>query len=77
MKSKQIIVGAIVAIVMALSIVVVAQVSRLYRNGSVWNVAYIRVKPGMNAAYITYLATNWKKNQDAAKKEGLLSLTKS
>lgn len=72
MKSKQIIVGAIVAILMALSIVVVAQVSRPYRNGSVWNVAFIRMKPGMETAYLTYIATDWKKNQEAAKKEGLI-----
>lgn len=72
MKTKQVIVGSIVAILMALSIVVVAQVSRPYRNGSVWNVAFIRMKPGMETAYLTYIATDWKKNQEAAKKEGLI-----
>src|ERR1700752_3664575 len=72
MKRKQIVVGAIVAILMALSVVVIAQVSRPYRNGSVWNVAFIRMKPGMDTAYLNYIATDWKKEQDAAKKEGLI-----
>lgn len=72
MKRKSILVGSIVSILMALSIVVFAQVSRPYRNGSVWNVAFIRMKPGMETAYLNYIATDWKKNQEAAKKEGLI-----
>jgi hypothetical protein len=51
---------------------VYAQVKRPYRNGSVWNVSMIRMKPGMDTAYLNYIATDWKRNQEAAKKEGLL-----
>ena len=72
MKKKRIFVGFIVVILLALSIVVIGQVSRPYRNGSVWNVAFIRMKPGMETAYLNYIATDWKKSQDAAKKEGLI-----
>ena len=49
-----------------------AQVSRPFRNGSVWTLAFIRMLPGMENAYLTYIATDWKKSQEAAKKEGLI-----
>jgi hypothetical protein len=71
-KSKRIFIGSIIAILLALSIVVIGQVSRPYRNGSVWNIAFIRMKPGMDTAYLNYIATDWKKNQEASKKEGLI-----
>ncbi len=72
MTRKRIFVGSIIAILLALSIVVLGQVNRPYRNGSVWNVAFIRIKPGMDAAYMNFLATEWKKNQEASKKAGLI-----
>ena len=72
MKHKKIFVSFLVVVLLALSAVVYAQVSRPYRNGSVWNVAFIRIKPGMDSAYLNYLATDWKRSQEAAKKEGLI-----
>jgi hypothetical protein len=72
MKHKRIFVSFLVVVLLALSAVVYAQVSRPYRNGSVWNVAFIRIKPGMDSAYLNYLATDWKRNQEASKKEGLI-----
>jgi hypothetical protein len=54
------------------SLGVYAQVSRPYHDGSVWSVAMIRMKPGMEAAYFEYLAGQWKANQEAAKKDGLI-----
>ena len=53
MKNKtRILTGSLIVLILTLSIVVVAQVSRPYRNGSVWNVAFIRMKPGMDTAYL-------------------------
>lgn len=72
MKSNRIFVGLIVAILLAVSLVVFGQVRRPFRNGSVWNIAFIRMKPGMDTAYLNYIATDWKKNQEASKKEGLI-----
>lgn len=43
-----------------------------YRDGTVWNIAYIKVKPGMNDADLEYLAGQWKSLQDGYKKEGLI-----
>lgn len=72
MKHNRILVGLLVAVVLTLSIVVLAQVNRPYRNGSVWNVSFIRMKPGMDTAYLNYIATDWKRNQEALKKDGLI-----
>ena len=73
MKNKTLILtGSLIVLILTLSIVVVAQVSRPYRNGSVWSVSYIQMRPGMETAYLNYIATDWKRNQEAMKKEGLI-----
>ena len=59
-----------VLILLTLSIIVVAQVSRPYRNGTVWNIGFIQMKPGMETAYLNYIATDWKRSQEALKKDG-------
>ena len=46
--------------------------ARPYHNGSVWEVAFIRVKPGMDEAYRAYICGQWKAEQEAMKKEGLV-----
>lgn len=74
MKRNRII-TSLIAICLLLSVVglgVFAQVSRPFRNGTVWNVAFIKMKPGMETAYLNYIATDWKRNQEAMKKEGLI-----
>ena len=55
---------------LTLSIAASAQVNRPYHNGSVWVVATIQMKPGMENAYKKYLTTDWKKEQEALKKDG-------
>ena len=56
----------------AAGIVGYAQAQRPYRDGSVWEINFIRMKPGMESAYLTYLAGEWKREQEAGKKEGLI-----
>lgn len=70
MKLKRIFVGLLVALVLTLSVVVVAQVSRPYRNATVWSIGFIRMKPGMETAYLNYVAGDWKREQEALKKDG-------
>ncbi len=71
MKNKTpILVSSLVVLILTLSIVVVAQVSRSYRNGTVWQISYIQMKPGMETAYLNYIATDWKRSQEALKKDG-------
>jgi hypothetical protein len=55
---------------LALSVVVWAQVNRPYRSGSVWNIGFIKMKPGMETAYLKYIAEDWKREQEALKKDG-------
>ena len=68
---QRIVVGSLAAALLLLGISVFAQMGRPYRNGSVWTMAFIRMKPGMGSAYMKHLATEWKKEQEALKAEGL------
>ncbi len=72
MKLRRTLIGSLILLVLIVGISVFAQVNRPYRNGSVWSIAFIRMKPGMETAYLNYLAGSWKANQEAAKKEGLI-----
>jgi hypothetical protein len=72
MKQRHFVTLSIAVLVLVAGISVYSQVARPYRNGSVWTIAFIRVKPGMDTAYSNYLAGQWKANQEAMKKEGLI-----
>ena len=69
MKTNRIFVGLLVVFVLTLSVVALAQVKRPYRNGTVWSVGFIRMKPGMETAYLNYIAGDWKREQEALKKD--------
>jgi hypothetical protein len=43
-----------------------------YKEGTVWSVSFIKVKPGMFDVYMRDLATARKKLMDEAKKQGLI-----
>ena len=47
-------------------------VSRPFRNGSVWNVTFVHTHAGMSNAYLTYLTSDWKREQEALKQEGII-----
>lgn len=70
MKPNRFVIASLVVLVLTLSVVVFAQVSRPYRNGSAWNIGFIRMKPGMESAYLSYIAGDWKREQEALKKDG-------
>jgi hypothetical protein len=72
MQTKRLLTAALASSLLLLAVGVYAQVSRPYRNGSVWDVAFIRMKPGMESAYLNYIATDWKRNQEELKKAGLI-----
>ncbi len=63
-------ISALILLILTLGIVVVAQVNRPYRNGSVWSIGFIKMKPGMETAYLNYVAGDWKREQEALKKDG-------
>ena len=70
MKNRRIFVGLVVVVVLTLSIVALAQVNRPFKNGTVWSIGFIRMKPGMETAYLNYVAGDWKREQEALKKDG-------
>lgn len=72
MKIKRVLTGSLIALLLLLGVTVFAQVSRPYRNGSVWDIGFIRMKPGMDSAYLNYIATGWKREQEELKKAGLI-----
>ena len=72
MKLKRLAVTLIGLLVLVVGASVLAQVNRPFRNGSVWSIGFIRMKPGMETAYLNYLAGSWKAEQEALKKEGLI-----
>jgi len=43
-----------------------------YREGSVWTVTFVKVKPGMMDTYLRDLGANRKKLMEQAKKDGLI-----
>ena len=70
MKRNLMLVCSLFVMMLTLSIVTSAQVNRPYHDGSVWVVGVIAMKPGMDSAYKNYIATDWKKQQEALKKDG-------
>jgi hypothetical protein len=72
MTRKSASLAAIVLVVGLAGYTAYAQIARPYHDGSVWSIAFIRVKAGMDTAYLNYLASDWKKEQEALKAEGLI-----
>jgi hypothetical protein len=70
MKTKRIVIGSFALVLLIAAVSVFAQVNRPYHNGTVWNIAFIRMKPGMETAYMNYVAGSWKAEQEAQKKDG-------
>ena len=70
MKRNRMLVSSLIVLVLTVSAVVLAQVKRPFRNGSVWSVSFIKMKPGMETAYLNYIAGDWKREQEALKKDG-------
>ena len=70
MKRNRMLVSSLIIFILTVSAVVVAQVNRPFRNGSVWSISLIKMKPGMETAYLKYIAGDWKREQEALKKDG-------
>ena len=70
MKTKRIAIGSFAVVLVIAAISVFAQVNRPYHDGTVWDIGFIRMKPGMDTAYLNYVAGQWKAEQEAQKKDG-------
>jgi hypothetical protein len=49
-----------------------AQIFRYYTNGSIWTVTTVKIKAGMDPAYLQYLDGPFKKESDAMVKAGYM-----
>ena len=46
--------------------------ARPFHDGPVWDITYVKAKPGVALKYMEYLASDWKTEQEALKKAGLI-----
>jgi hypothetical protein len=72
MKKQRMILAVLVISLLTIGISVFAQMTHPWRNGPVWELAFIQMKPGMSNAYLKYIATDWKKEQEALKAAGIV-----
>ena len=70
MKNKRIVAGLFAMVLLVAAVSVFAQINRPYHNAGVWDIGFIRIKPGMDSAYMNYVAGQWKAEQEAQKKDG-------
>jgi hypothetical protein len=70
MKNKLFLITSLFVLMLTMSIVTSAQVNRPFHNGSVWSIGFITMKPGMETAYLNYVAGDWKRENEALKKDG-------
>ena len=69
---KQHLLGICLGLCLLLGVSLYAQMERPTHNGTVWELSFIHVKPGMGSAYNKYLASDWKKEQEALKSAGVI-----
>jgi len=55
-----------------ISTIAAAQEARVYTEGPVTHISYIKIKPGMYDAYMKYLDTDYKQLLEEAKKQGII-----
>ena len=72
MKKQRVFAVALGVWLLFLSAAVFAQVFRPTHDGTVWELSFIRMKPGMDSAYMKYLAVDWKKEHEALKAEKMI-----
>ena len=73
MTARRILALTLLLTMVAIGITVYAQmITRPFHNGPVWQVNFIRMKPGMETAYLNYVAGDWKKEMEASKAEGII-----
>jgi hypothetical protein len=72
MKMQRILGIGLLVCLLLLGASVYAQMVRPTHDGTVWELSFIRVKPGMDSAYDKYLASDWKKEHETLKSEGII-----
>ena len=68
---KKVITLVLMAFTLTLSSSLYSQ-DKSYKDGSVWQVGFIKVSANMNIEYLNNLKNNWKATHDEAVKQGLI-----
>jgi hypothetical protein len=68
---KKMITLLVIAFTLTLSSTLSAQ-EKSYKDGSVWQIGFIKVSANMNVEYLNNLKNNWKATHDEAVKQGLI-----
>ena len=74
MRSRRLAIGlSLLVLVVALTAYtqMASAPARPFRNGSVWQITFVHVHAGMDNAYRSYLTTDWKREQEALKQQGI------
>ena len=79
MMNRILVAASLVSVALLMPSVALAQAAststppvRPFHEGPVWTITFVHTKPGLSLKYMEYLATEWKKEQDALKKAGLI-----
>lgn len=72
MKKQRLLILSLGISLLLLALSLYAQIARPYHTAHVWHIAFIHVKPGMEPTYNNYVATGWKKAQEAMKADGMV-----
>jgi len=72
MKKERLLGMGLAVSLLLLGVSVYAQMVRPTHPGTVWELSFIHVKPGMDLAYKKWLATDWKKEQETLKEAGMV-----
>jgi hypothetical protein len=70
MKKLQI--AVVLMFVLVFSVGAFAQEPKPFHNGPVWDIGFIHAKAGMEDRYLRYIAQEWKAEQEALKKAGIV-----
>ncbi len=69
---KLLVFSSLTIFILLTQLTVTAQTSKPYTEGPVWNVQFIKTKPGMGLLYLRNLNDGWIKIMKEAKMEGLI-----
>jgi hypothetical protein len=70
-KNRNVLFSSLIVMVLAIS-AYTQMPARPFRNGSVWDITFVHTHAGMTNAYLTYLTTDWKREQETMKQEGMI-----
>jgi hypothetical protein len=72
MKKLQVVAVLVAVLAFAGSALAQQPEAKPYHNGSVWEIGFIHAKAGMEDRYLRYIASEWKREQEALKKAGIV-----